>query len=110
MTQQSLTNALADRIAEDARLMILAELARQTDATLNALTLARVLDAGGLRRGAAWLELQLRFLNDLGAVQLRRMELSGFGEVSVASLRTAGRDHVERRSALPGVTAPADAG
>lgn len=93
---------------EDARLAILAELARQSDATLNALSIGRVIDALGIRRSHAWVETQLLQLEQLGAVNLRRTELAGFGEVVVASLTRTGRDHVDRRTRIAGVSPPAD--
>lgn len=47
------------RCREDARLAILAELARQRDATLNSLSITRVVDALGIRRSRDWVEDQL---------------------------------------------------
>jgi len=38
---------------------MLAELARQRDATLNAINLGRVVDAMGVRRSRDWIETQL---------------------------------------------------
>lgn len=93
---------------EDARLAILAELARQRDATLNAINLGRVIDAMGVRRTRDWIETQLLRLEELGAVNLRRLDLAGFGQVTVATLTRTGRDHVDRRALLAGVTPPAD--
>lgn len=98
------------RFEEDARLAILAELAGQRDAALNSLSIQRVLDAFGPRQSPAWTEKQLRHLEDIGAVVLRESELAGFGTVQVATLTATGRQHVERRTALPGVSAPADIG
>lgn len=93
---------------EDARLLILAELARQRDATLNALAIGELVDTFGIRRARAWVETQLNQLEELGAVNLRRVDMPGFGEVAVATLTRSGRDHVERRSRLAGVSIPAD--
>jgi len=97
-----------DHFDRAARLAILAELARQADATLNALLIGQMLDAFGPRKPAAWVETQLMRLADLGAVRLRTADLPGLGEVTVASLTRAGRDHVERRALLAGVAPPAD--
>lgn len=93
---------------EDARLAIIAELASQRDATLNAMSIARVVDTLGIRRTHLWVETQLLQLEQLGAVNLRRTELAGFGEVIVATLTRSGRDHVERRARIAGISAPAD--
>lgn len=98
----------SDHFAAAARLAILAELAGQIDASLNALLIGQMLDTFGPRRSREWVELQLRALADLGAVRLRSADLPGLGEVTVATLTRSGRDHVERRVALPGVAAPAD--
>lgn len=100
--------SLAALIEADARLAILAELAAQRDATLSALVLQRVVEVVGVRRSQGWIETQLLALADLGAVTLRNAEMPGFGTVSVASLTRAGRDHVERRGRISGVSQPGD--
>lgn len=92
-----------DRMAEDARLIILRELAGQADARLNDVVLSRILDAHGVRRSREWIRTQLRRLAELDAVRLTEV-----ATVMVAELRRAGRDHVERRLLLEGVTRPAD--
>lgn len=96
------------RCQEDARLAILAELAQQRDATLNSRSIARVVEALGMRRTAEWVENQLRRLEEFGAIQLRDSELPGLGRVLIATLTRTGRDHVERRALLAGVSNPAD--
>ncbi|MBV1917599.1 MAG: hypothetical protein KUG65_06015 [Sphingomonadaceae bacterium] len=93
---------------EDARLAILAELARQRDATLNVLSITRVIDAIGIRRSRDWVETQLSRLEELGAVNLTHSELAGLGNVTIARLTRSGRDHVEGRSLISGVSRPAD--
>ncbi len=93
---------------EDARLAILAELARQTDASLNDLSITRIIDAIGIRRSREWVGTQLTKLAELGAVTMRETEFGGVGKVTVATLTRAGRDHVDRRSRIVGVSAPAD--
>ena len=92
-----------DAIAQDARLMILRELARQSDGRLSDVVLARVLEAYGVRRTQDWLRTQLRVLEEIGAI--RREEI---GRTVIATLRQAGRDHVERRGVVEGVARPAD--
>ncbi|WP_242095484.1 hypothetical protein [Sphingomonas sp. CROZ-RG-20F-R02-07] len=93
----------ADRIAEDARLMILRELATQTDGRSNDLVLDRVLDAYGVRRSRDWLRTQMRKLAELEAIRIEDV-----GTLLVATLRKAGREHVERRAVIEGVSRPAD--
>lgn len=94
---------MADPIAADARLMILQELALQIDGRSNDLVLDRVLTAFGVRRSRDWLRTQLGALAELDALRVETV-----GSVMVATLRQAGRDHVERRTAIEGVARPAD--
>lgn len=95
---------LKEIIAQDARLVILQELARQNDARLNEMSLTHVLDAMGIYRSRDWVRSQLRALADLDAVKLVEA-----GSVMVATLTRTGRDHVERRALLSGVSRPDDA-
>lgn len=94
---------LDDALAADARLIILRELARQLDARLNEVALARVLDVHGIKRTQAWLRTQLNALAELGAIRVEDL-----GTVKVATLRAAGRAHVDRRALLDSVAAPGD--
>lgn len=94
---------MTDGVTADARLIILRELALQVDGRSNDLVLDRVLDAHGVRRSRDWLRTQLRALAELEAVKL-----SEAGSLLVATLRRAGRDHVERRAVIEGVARPAD--
>jgi hypothetical protein len=96
---------LADAIAGDARLTILKELDRQVDGRLSELLIRRVLDLYGIRRDRDWVATQLRKLESLGA-----LELSNAGEVLVARISPAGRDHVQERAIIEGVTRPSDGG
>lgn len=96
-------SGLADIIAADARLIILQELARQVDARLNDAALTRVLDVYGIRRPREWVRTQINQLAMLDAVHAAEI-----GDLRVAELRRAGRDHVERRAVLDGVSRPAD--
>lgn len=96
---------LADAIAGDARLIMLKELVKQVDGRLSDPLLRRVLDLYGIRRDRDWIATQLRKLEALGAI-----ELTAMGETLVAHVTRAGRDHVEERAVIEGVTRPADAG
>lgn len=96
------------KFEEDARLVILAELARQRDASLNVLSITRVVDAMGVRRPPEWVATQLDMLEVLGAVNLRESDLPGLGKVKIATLTVTGRNHVDRRIQIAGVTPPAD--
>lgn len=95
---------LSDAIVADARLAILRELANQVDGRLSEQLLKRVLDIFGIRRDRDWIRTQLRKLDMLGAVELKSV-----GEMLVAQITRAGRDHVEERAVIEGVTRPADA-
>jgi hypothetical protein len=95
--------ASPDRLAADARLFLLKELAQQGDARSNEIVLDRVLDTFGIRRSRDWVRTQLRALAELEAVRLDEV-----GGIMIATLRRAGRDHVERRSVIEGVSRPSD--
>lgn len=95
---------LADAIAADARLTILKELTKQVDGRLSELLIRRVLDLYGIRRDRDWIATQLRKLEALGAIDLQEA-----GDVLVARIAPAGRDHVDERAVIEGVTRPADA-
>lgn len=88
-------------LAEDARLIILKELAKQTDGSLNDTMLTRVLDAFGHRRSREWTRTQILKLNELGAVTTTEA-----GSALIASITRAGLDHVERRSVIDGIARP----
>ncbi|CZT33007.1 VpaChn25_0724 family phage protein [Rhizobium sp. 9140] len=88
-------------LTEDARLVILRELAKQTDNRLNETILTAVLDTFGHRRSREWVRTQLRVLADIGAVTITEV-----GSIMIAELRRAGQDHVDRRTILEGVARP----
>lgn len=93
-----------EAIAADARLFVLRELARQTDGRLNELSIARVLDSSGIKRSRDWIATQLRKLDELGAAEL--IDASG---LLIAAITRAGRDHLDQRSIIAGITRPAEA-
>ena len=70
----------------------------------------RVVEALGIRRTREWVETQLSWLEQIGAIELRSSDLPGLGPVMVATLLGSGRDHVERRAPLAGVSWPAGRG
>ena len=88
-------------LAEDARLVILKELASQTNASLNETILVKVLETFGHHRSREWVRTQLRKLQELGAVSITEA-----GTVMIATLKQAGLNHVERRSLIDGVARP----
>ena len=92
-----------EALAEDARLIILKELAAQIDGRMNEVGLVHVLDAFGIRRSREWVRTQILKLDELGAVHKQEV-----GTVLVAALTKAGRDHVDRRSVIDGVARPSE--
>ena len=87
--------------ARDARLVILKELAGQTDGRLNESVLVYALESFGHRASRDYVRTQLRKLAEVDAVRIGEI-----GSVMVATLTRAGQDHVERRSILEGVARP----
>ncbi|GJD93376.1 VpaChn25_0724 family phage protein [Methylobacterium iners] len=86
---------------EDARLVILKELAAQTNYSLSDTILQKVVEAFGHNRSRDWVRTQLRKLEELGAV--RNAET---GSVLIATIVQPGIDHVLRRSIIEGVARP----
>ncbi|KZX94636.1 hypothetical protein A3718_00865 [Erythrobacter sp. HI0019] len=95
---------LKERLAADARLQILRELAEQTDGRLSILPLQRALDVYGIRRDRDWVFTQLRKLEALGAIEIQMA-----GEMPIARIARCGRDHLDERGGIEGVTRPAEA-
>lgn len=91
----------ADYLTQDARLVILKELAFQSDGRLNEVLLEKVLDTFGHRRSREWIRTQLSKLAELGAISLAEV-----GTVQIATITRTGLDHVERRSFVDGVARP----
>lgn len=98
-----MSGTLSEAIAGDARLIILRELSEQVDGRLSELLIRRVLDDYGIRRDRDWIATQLRKLAQLGAIDLATM-----GQTLIASISRMGRDHIEQRTVIEGVTRPAD--
>jgi len=93
----------SDFVSANARLVMLKELAKQHGGILNETLLAKVLDVFGYRRSREWVRVQMRALEDVGAI-----ELSQAGTVLIAKLKRQGRDHVEGRIVLDGVDVPSE--
>lgn len=100
----NLARDLTEAIAGDARLTILKELTRQTDGRLSDLLIRKVLDLYGITRDRDWIATQLRKLESLGAV-----EVTEAGSILIARITRVGRDHVQERAILSGVSRPSDA-
>lgn len=94
---------MTDQVTQIARLTMLQELAQQIGARCNEAVLQYVLSVQGIDRPRDWVRTQLRWLEQAGAVQVAEA-----GSVLVATLRSFGRDHVERRGRIDGVATPPD--
>lgn len=90
-----------DYLETDARLVILKELSKQNDGRLNETILDKVLDDFAYNRSREWLRTQLRKMEELGAIELKKV-----GTVLIASITRAGLDHVQRRSVIEGIARP----
>jgi hypothetical protein len=94
-----------ETIASDARMILLRELAAQLDGQLNEMSLRRMLDAFGIKRSRDWLVTQLNHLVGLDAIKLKQA-----GEILIAQITPLGRDHVDERAIIGGVTRPSELG
>ena len=64
----------------------------------------RALDVYGIRRDRDWVFTQLRKLETLGAIEIQMA-----GEMPIARIARCGRDHLDERGVIEGVTRPAEA-
>ncbi len=89
-------------VEKEGRLVALKMLAEQPDRRLNSSLIREGLaDSWAINRSRDWVHLQLRFLNEIGAVTITEA-----GTVLIATLTDRGLDHVERRTVLDGVKRP----
>lgn len=95
------TPSFSRHIEEDARLIILKELASQQDGRLNETILEAVLAAFGHARSHDWIRTQLNKMQELGAIVLQEV-----GSIVVAQITRAGEDHVLLRSRIEGIKLP----
>lgn len=91
----------AEHTAHDCRLIILKALAKENDGRLNETILTRVLENFGHLKTRDYVRIQIRKLEEFGAVKVTEV-----GSVLVADLLRPGLDHVERRAFLEGVGRP----
>ena len=93
--------ALSRKYEEDARLVILSELCRQSDGRLSDAVIALALEASGHARSRDWTVTQLRKMEEVGAVLL-----TSAGEAIIAQVTKAGEAHMLRRSRIEGIKQP----
>ncbi len=86
---------------EDARLVMLQELASQTDYRLTEIILHRVIEAYGHNRSRDYVKTQIRAMAELGAVQIVQGD-----PVMIVEIVQAGIDHVLRRKVVEGIARP----
>lgn len=97
---------MAQRIREDARLIILKELSRQVDERLHSGQLAAAIYAyGGIDQTREWVHGELAWLENMGAVTLTRP-----GTVIIATLTETGARHLRRAVAIEGISRPSRSG
>ncbi|GLK85702.1 VpaChn25_0724 family phage protein [Ancylobacter defluvii] len=91
-------------LMEEARLIILKELAQDVSGSATSSWLEAVIrDEFMIPRDRAWVHRQLDYLAEMGAVAVKDA-----GTVKVATLLHAGRRHVNREIAIEGVKRPSD--
>lgn len=93
-------SSMARIIAEEARLIILRAIAEQ-GGTLNSELARRSLESYGINKTRAWVEAEMRELEQRGAVSILEA-----GSVLVARLLKRGEEHLARQVVIDGVKAP----
>jgi hypothetical protein len=88
-------------IREEARLIILKELAAQPNYSLNESLLQVVLETFGIARPRAWVREEMNFLQSQGAITTTEI-----GTVFIGTLTDKGREHVEGRYLIQGIKRP----
>ncbi len=95
-----------DRIRrERGRLVILKALGEQNNGTLDSSMIEDILPVFAIREDRQWIHEQLEHLASQNAVKLTRA-----GTVMIATLKVAGRRHLDRDDFISGVSRPSDPG
>jgi repressor of nif and glnA expression len=95
----------AERVRQDARLIMLKALAAQTDERLHSGYLVEELRHFGTDRTREWVHGELDWLADMGAVTLIKP-----GSVVVATLTEKGHRHLRRAIVIEGIKRPSRPG
>jgi uncharacterized protein HemX len=90
-----------DIIREEARLIMLRELAAQANYSLNESLLQQTLESFGIAKARDWVREELRRMEDLGAISIVLA-----GSVAVATATMKGIDHVQHRLNIEGIKRP----
>lgn len=96
---------MATIMREEARLVILRQLAGEVDGVLNSSLIQQALVSWGINKAREWVHAELVYLDQVGAVTAVPN-----GSVMIATITARGIDHVERRTILPGVKRPGPVG
>jgi len=91
----------AQRLREEARLIILRTLADDVAGRSNTSLLQGTLEVFGIAKTRDWVTAEVRALEDRGAVAATES-----GSVLVVAITQRGIDHVERRAVIDGVKRP----
>jgi hypothetical protein len=95
----------ATAVREEARLIILRQLAGEVDGVLNSSLIQAGLASWGINKPREWVHAEIQHLETVGAVKA-----APNGTVLIVEVLSRGVDHVERRLVLPGVKRPSPAG
>lgn len=90
---------------EQARLVILRELALQADETLNSDLMVEALRPFGIRKTREWVHGEYAYLAEMGAITVQKA-----GTIQVAILTDLGHRHLRREIAIDGVRRPSRPG
>ena len=93
------------QVRPDARLIILKALAKQIDERLHSGMIAEQLFELGIDRPREWIHDELAWLDQMGAVTLKR-----FDSVYVATLTEKGHRHLRRAIEIEGIKRPSRPG
>ncbi|MDD7908548.1 hypothetical protein PUV47_01355 [Pseudovibrio exalbescens] len=91
-----------EHVNQDVRLIILKALHEQDDYALNSSILQALLESYGHTESRSYIHNQLRWMER----NVQAVKLTEAGSILVATLTSAGRDHVERRARLEGIKRP----
>ena len=94
-----------ETLRQDARLIILKALSKQTNERLHSGFLGQELAGLGIDRDRAWVHSELDWLAEIGAVTLLRADT-----VLVATLTEKGARHLRRAISIDGISLPSRPG
>ena len=90
-----------ERVAKEAWLIILKELAIENSYSMNETLIMELLETFGINRDRTWVRKQLKALEALDAVTTRQA-----GTVMIAEITRKGLDHVRRKITIEGIPRP----